>query len=102
MATSNLEALPVEIKALVLHAIPDSPTLLNLIVASREYRETYITYRETVLTAVILNEVGTKGIFSAPPIAWMELCVTRRNPWEWAVEGAILIYYTQSREGRAV
>lgn len=97
-----METLPVEIKAFVLHAIPDLPTLLNLIVASREYKKTYDTYRETVLPAVILNEVANKDIFSEQPIAWMELCVTRRDPWKWAVEAAIQIYYTQSRQGKKV
>ncbi len=102
MATSILEALPVEIKALVLHAIPDLPTLLNVIIASREYRKTYGTYRETVLPAVILNEVANKGIFSEQPIAWMELCVSRRYHCKWALEAAILMFYTQSRRGKKV
>jgi len=102
MTTSVLEALPVEIKASILHAIADPPSLLNLIIASREYRKTYDTYRETVLPAAILNEVANKGIFSEQPIAWMELCVTRRYRCKWALEAAILIYYTQSRQGKAV
>ncbi len=102
MTTSVLEALPVEIKASILHAIPDPPTLLNLIIASREYRKTYDTYRETVLPAAILNEVANKGIFSEQPIAWMELCVSRQIHYKWGLEAAILIYYTKNRQGQEV
>lgn len=102
MATSILEALPVEIKASVLHAIPDSPTLLNLIIASKEYKKTYETYHETVLPAVILNEIANKGIFSEQPIAWMELCISRRHPWKCGIEAAILEYYTQTQQGKEV
>ena len=99
---STIEALPAEIKLLLMKSIPDPETLVNLTIASRTYNETYRTYRKTVLPPVLLNGIKNKGIFRYQPIAWMELCIDRRNPHGSEVELAIKRYYRQSREGLKV
>lgn len=102
MATSGLEALPVEIQASVLHAIPDIQTLHNLIIASRKYNETYHTYRKTVRPAKTLRNFANRRIFATQRIHWMELCVVRHHSPKPDLSAAILEYYWRSRDGKGV
>lgn len=101
-AASGLEALPVEIQSIVLHAVPDPQTLLHLIIASRKYNETYYTYRRTVLPAVVIRDFANKRIFSNQSVHWMEVCIGRRNPARSGLPDAILAYYSQARAGSEV
>ena len=102
MTTSRVEALPAELKMMVLYAIPDTQSLLNLIIASPGYLEAYQTNRETTLQAVILNQVANMGINFSQPIAWMELCVGHGNAWSPGLAAAMQSYYRQSRKGKQV
>lgn len=102
MASPKLETFPAEVKLLVLQEVPDLDTLLSLIVASRTYNKIYKTYRETVLRPVILNGIANLKIFYYQPIAWMELCIYRRNRWASGdhLENAFQRFYEQRKQGQ--
>ncbi|KAL8815727.1 MAG: hypothetical protein Q9191_008431, partial [Dirinaria sp. TL-2023a] len=55
--TASIDAIPVELRLLILHEIADISTLYNLIRASPIYYATVANTREEVLTPLIVHEL---------------------------------------------
>lgn len=98
---------------MVLHQIPDVPSLQCLVKASPDFHQAYLSARTEVLTAVTLSELGSKGVNMAPLSEWIQVngsglpddwsefysltvCTGNSKPSESALREAFLAYYFQA------
>lgn len=98
---------------MILHHIPDVPSLQCLVKASPYFHMVYLSARTEVLTAVTLRELDSKGLNLAPMSEWIQadpafphsswpklcalrVCTGNSKPSESALKGAFLAYYLQA------
>ena len=84
ISTPEMEAIPAEVRLAILHAIPDIPTLFNLIRASPTYYATFALAREEILSSVILHELeDNKDLNLFKPMEYMVLYM---HSWKYSFE----------------
>ena len=98
---------------MILHQIPDVPSLQSLVKASPDFHQIYLSARTEILTAVTLRELGSKGVNMAPVSEWIQvsafclpsdwsafyslnICTGNSKPSESALEEAFLVYHYQA------
>lgn len=77
IGTETMEALPTELKLLIIDKIRDLSTLSTLVHASPMFHRVYAARRSDIFTQVTVRVLQSQGICFTVPISWAEVCFER-------------------------
>ena len=97
---ATLEGLPVELQLIFLHNIPDVASSRAVVYASPLCHQAYVSQRHSILSDVLLNELGSDMLFDALTIAKLSE-IGRNSDIEDDETRRFLETYKLSREERS-